>query len=271
MVDSATAMKHYLELLAETVRGHWDDPALADFHGRRLTCGELAASIERTRLALREAGVRRGDKVALCAHNCAAWAETYLGVVASGAVAVPILANFTPEGVQHLVDHSESRVLFTDPEIAAALDFSKLSRIRVAVAIEGGAVLGGRDRAAAKAFEEKDALFAAEHPGGFGPDDVSYPTDNNDELAVINYTSGTTSAPKGVMLRHESFNAVVDFAQRKIPAHPGEKIVSMLPMAHMYGLAFEFLYPLLSGVEVVYLTKIPSPTALVAAMKEVRP
>jgi long-chain acyl-CoA synthetase len=264
-------MKHYLELLAEVVRAHWDEPAIADFHGRGIKYGELAVSMEKTRLALREAGVRRGDKVALCAHNCSAWAETYLAVVASGAVAVPILANFTPEGVQHLVDHSESRVLFTDPEIAAALDFSKLSRIRVAVAVEGGAVLGGRDKAAAKAFEEKDALFAAEHPDGFGPDDVSYPTDNNDELAVINYTSGTTSAPKGVMLRHESFNAVVDFAQRKIPASPGEKIVSMLPMAHMYGLAFELLYPLLSGVEVVYLTKIPSPTALVAAMKEVRP
>ena len=270
MVDSA-AMKHYLEMLAEVVREHWDAPALADFHGRRLTYGELAASIERTRLALREAGVRRGDKVALCAHNCAAWAETYLGIVSSGAVAVPILSNFTPEGVQHLVDHSESRILFTDPEIAAGLDFSKLSRIRAAVSIEDGAVLGGRDRAAAKAFEEKDALLAAEHPGGFGPADVSYPTDNGDELAVINYTSGTTSAPKGVMLRHESFNAVIDFAQRRIPAHPGERIVSMLPMAHMYGLAFEMMYPLLSGVEVVYLTKIPSPTALVAAMKEVRP
>ena len=243
MVDSA-AMKHYLEMLAEVVREHWDAPALADFHGRRLTYGELAASIERTRLALREAGVRRGDKVALCAHNCAAWAETYLGIVSSGAVAVPILSG---------------------------LDFSKLPRIRAAVSIEDGAVLGGRDRAAAKAFEEKDALLAAEHPGGFGPADVSYPTDNGDELAVINYTSGTTSAPKGVMLRHESFNAVIDFAQRRIPAKPGERIVSMLPMAHMYGLAFEMMYPLLSGVEVVYLTKIPSPTALVAAMKEVRP
>lgn len=264
-------MKHYLEMLAEVVRERWDDPALSDFHGRRLTGGELAASIERTRLALREAGVRRGDKVALCAHNCAAWAETFLGVVASGAVVVPILSNFTPEGIQHLVEHSESRILFTDPEIAAALDFGRLPRVRAAVAIEGGAVLGGRDRAAARAFEEKDALLAAEHPGGFGPADVSYPTDNGGELAVINYTSGTTSAPKGVMLRHESFSVVVDFAQRRIPAHPGERIVSMLPMAHMYGLAFEMMYPLLSGVEVVYLTKIPSPTALVAAMKEVRP
>ena len=264
-------MKHYLKLLAETVCGHWDAPALADFHGRRITCGQLAASIEKTRLVLREAGVRRGDKVALCAHNCAAWAETYLGIVASGAVAVPILSNFTPEGVQHLVGHSESRVLFTDPEIAAALDFGKLPRVRAAVAIEGGAVLGGRDRSAARAFEERDALFAAAHPDGFGPADVAYPTDNDDELAVINYTSGTTSAPKGVMLPHRAFSVVVDFAQRRIPAHPGERIVSMLPMAHMYGLAFEFLYPLLSGVEVVYLTKIPSPTALVAAMKEVRP
>ena len=264
-------MKHYLEALAETIRAHWDEPALADYHGRRITYGELAVSMERTRLALRAAGVRRGDKVAICARNCAAWAEAYLSIVASGAVAVPILSNFTPEGVAHLVDHAESRLLFTDAELAATLDLSRASRLRAAVSIDDGSVLYGRDRSAARAFAERDALLAKAHPGGFGPKDVSYPTDNNGDLAVINYTSGTTSAPKGVMLRHEAFNAVIDFAQRKIPAKPGEKIVSMLPMAHMYGLAFEFLYPLISGVEVTYLVKVPSPTALVAAMKEVRP
>ena len=264
-------MKHYLEALAETIRAHWGDPALADYHGRTITYGELAVSMEKTSLALRAAGVRRGDKVALCARNCAAWAETYLGIVSSGAVVVPILSNFTPEGVQHLVDHSESRVLFTDSDLAATLDFSETPRVRAAVSIDDGAVLHGRDRSASRAFAERDALFAEAHPGGFGPKDVSYPTDNDKDLAVINYTSGTTSAPKGVMLCHEAFSVVVDFAQRRIPAHPGESIVSMLPMAHMYGLAFELLYPLLSGVEVVYLTKIPSPTALVAAMKEVRP
>ncbi|MBQ3811256.1 MAG: AMP-binding protein [Kiritimatiellae bacterium] len=264
-------MKHYLEALAETIRAHWGDPALADYHGRTITYGELAVSMEKTRLALRAAGVRRGDKVALCARNCAAWAETYLGIVSSGAVVVPILSNFTPEGVQHLVDHSESRVLFTDSDLAATLDFSETPRVRAAVSIDDGAVLHGRDRSASRAFAERDALFAEAHPGGFGPKDVSHPTDNDKDLAVINYTSGTTSAPKGVMLCHEAFSVVVDFAQRRIPAHPGESIVSMLPMAHMYGLAFEFLYPLISGVRVVYLVKVPSPTALVAAMKEVRP
>ena len=264
-------MKHYLAALAETVRAHWDEPALADYRGRSVTFGGLAASIEKTRLALRAAGVRRGDKVALCARNCSAWAEAYLGIVTSGAVAVPILSNFTPEGVAHLVDHSESRLLFTDADLAATLDFSETPRLKAAVSIDDGTVFHGRDKSAAKAFADKEALFAEAHPAGFGPEDVSYPTDNDDELAVINYTSGTTSAPKGVMLRHESFNAVVDFAQRRIPAHPGEKIVSMLPMAHMYGLAFEFLYPLISGVQVVYLVKVPSPTALVAAMKEVKP
>lgn len=264
-------MKHYLEALAETIRAHWDEPALADYRGRTITYRELAVSMERTRLALHAAGVRRGDKVALCARNCAAWAETYLGIVASGAVAVPILSNFTPEGVAHLVDHSESRVFFTDADLAATLDFSEMPRVRAAVSVDDGSVLHGRDRSAARAFSGVDAAFAEEHPGGFGPADVAYPTDNAEDLAVINYTSGTTSAPKGVMLRHGAFSVVVDFAQRRIPAFPGEKIVSMLPMAHMYGLAFEFLYPLISGVQVVYLVKVPSPTALVAAMKETKP
>ena len=264
-------MKHYLEWLADTIRQQWDDGALADYHGRRMTYGDLAVSIEKTRLALRAAGVRRGDNVALCARNCAAWAETYLGIVTYGAVAVPILSNFTPEDIVHLVDHSGSLLLFTDKNAASALDVSKAPTLRAVVSIDDWSVIAGNDKVATDAFARRDAIFAEAHPDGYGPNDVSLPTDNDEDLAVINYTSGTTSAPKGVMLRHGGFSVVIDYAQRMIPTYHGDRIVSMLPMAHMYGLAFEMLYPLISGVEVVFLVKIPSPTALVAAMKDVRP
>ncbi len=264
-------MKHYLQKLADTIRQQWNSPALSDFHGRRITFGELAASMEKTRLALAAAGVAKGEKVALCARNSSFWAETYLAVNTSGAVIVPILFNFTPEGIMHLVDHSESLVLFVDRDVGAGLDFAKMPRLKAMVSVEDGALLASRDDAAAKAFAEREALFAAAHPGGFGPADVAYPTDNAEDLAVVNYTSGTTSAPKGVMLRHDGFTAMVDFAQRRIPCGTGDHIVSMLPMAHMYGLAFELMYPLISGVEVHYLVKTPSPTMLLAAMKEVRP
>ena len=264
-------MKHYLEKLADTMRKQWGDPALSDFHGREITFGELASSMEKTRLTLAAAGVAKGDKVALCARNSSYWAETYLAINTSGAVVAPILFNFTPEGIMHLVDHSESLVLFVDREVGAGLDFAKMPRLKAMVSVEDGEVLASRDDAAAKAFADREALFAAAHPKGFGPADIAYPTDNADELAVVNYTSGTTSAPKGVMLRHDGFTAMVDFAQRRIPCGAGDHIVSMLPMAHMYGLAFELMYPLISGVEVHYLVKTPSPTMLLAAMKEVRP
>ena len=264
-------MKHYLQKLAETIQKQWNDRALSDFRGRSITFGELAVSMEKTRLALQASGVSKGDKVALCARNSSFWAETYLAINTSGSVVVPILFNFTPEGIMHLVDHSESLVLFVDREVGAGLDFEKMPLLKAMVSVEDGAVLVSRDDAAAKAFAERDALFAAAHPGGFGPADIAYPTDNAEELAVVNYTSGTTSAPKGVMLRHDGFTAMVDFAQRRIPCGKGDHIVSMLPMAHMYGLAFELMYPLISGVEVHYLTKTPSPTMLLASMKEVRP
>ena len=267
----ANAMKHYLAALADTIRSNWDAPALADFRGRRLTYGQLAASMERTRLALRAAGIARGDKVALCAASSAAWAETYLALCVSGAVAVPILPNFTPEGIARLVDHSGSTVLFADRDVAAAVDMAAMPRVRAVVSVGDGAVLHTRDEGASAAFARSGELFAKAHPGGFGPGDLDYPVDNADELAVVNYTSGTTSAPKGVMLRHDGFSAMVDFARRRIPCGPGDRIVSMLPMAHMYGLAFEFLYPLICGVEVTYLGKVPSPSLLLAAMREVRP
>ena len=131
----ANAMKHYLAALADTIRSNWDAPALADFRGRRLTYGQLAASMERTRLALRAAGIARGDKVALCAASSAAWAETYLALCVSGAVAVPILPNFTPEGIARLVDHSGSTVLFADRDVAAAVDMAAMPRVRAVVSV----------------------------------------------------------------------------------------------------------------------------------------
>ena len=152
--DGRHTMKHYLEKLADTIRTQWDAPALSDFHGRRITFGELAASMEKTRLALAAAGVAKGEKVALCARNSSFWAETYLAVNTSGAVIVPILFNFTPEGIMHLVDHSESLVLFVDRDVGAGLDFAKMPHLKAMVSVEDGAVLASRDDAAAKAFAE---------------------------------------------------------------------------------------------------------------------
>ena len=264
-------MKHYFQKLTETVRAHWDSPALSDFRGKSWTYGEMAAAIETLHLAFRKAGLVKGDKVALCAGNSAHWAQSYLAIVTYGTVAVPILPNFTPEGVTHLVDHSESVLLLADPSIAKTLDFDAMPHLKAILSAEDFSVLKRRDEKVVAAIESRKALFTAAHPNGFLPEDVAYPTDNDDDLAVVNYTSGTTSAPKGVMLCHRGFTHMIEFAQTRIPVEAGENIVSMLPMAHMYGLAFELLYPIISGVTVHYLGKMPSPSTLMAAMADIRP
>ncbi len=264
-------MKHYLQKLTETVQTHWNDNALSDYRGATMTYGELARALEAWHLAFAAAGIRKGDHIAICAKNSSAWAVAYIAVVTSGAVAVPILPNFTPDGIQRLVDHSESKLLLADADIEGSLSFEGMPHLKASVSLEDGHVFHGRDAAAAEAFARRDALLAEKYPNGLRPEDVSYPTDNDDDLAVISYTSGTTSAPKGVMLRHAGFTAMIEFAQVHIPTYDGDQIVSMLPMAHMYGLTFELLYPLISGVTVHYLGKAPSPSTLMAAMKDVRP
>lgn len=264
-------MKHYLETLKETICGQWGDIALSDYRGKDWTYGEMARVIAGLHLAYAAAGVSAGGKIALCGRNSASWAIAYIGTVSSGNVVVPILPNFTPEGIENLVAHSDSEILLVDEEIAKTLNFEAFPRVKVMVSIEGLKVLKSRDDVARVAFDAREELVEKAYPSGFKAEDVKYPVDNEGEIAVINYTSGTTSAPKGVMLRHGSFSATMEFAQKRIPAGKGDHIVSMLPMAHMYGLSFELLYPLISGVNVHYLGKAPSPSMLMAAMRQIRP
>ncbi|MBO6045971.1 MAG: AMP-binding protein, partial [Bacteroidales bacterium] len=187
------------------------------------------------------------------------------------AVAVPILCDFHPDSINHLVDHSESIALFVDADIWSKLDIAKIPLLRSVVNVQDFSVLYSLDGLMEKAFSFLEDSFAAKYPSGFSRDDVVYPTDNAEDLAIINYTSGTTSAPKGVMLKYDSFTATVEYAQTNVKATPDDTLVSMLPMAHMYGLAFELTYPLCSGVTIYFLGKTPSPSLLLKAMKDVRP
>lgn len=270
-MDPNYLSKHYLWKLQETVKGCWDKKALCNYKGESFTFSDLAANIEKFHILFEQSGIRKGDKIAICAKNTARWAVSFFAINTYGAVAVPILCDFHPESINHLVDHSESIAFFVDGDIWAKLDVSKMPLVRSVINVQDFAVLYSSDGLIEKAFAGLEASFAAKYPNGFSRDDVVYPTDNAEDLAIINYTSGTTSAPKGVMLKYDSFTATVEYAQTNVKATPDDTLVSMLPMAHMYGLAFELTYPLCSGVTIYFLGKTPSPSLLLKAMKEVRP
>ena len=264
-------MKHYFTRLEESIKSHWNRPALGNFRGELFTFGEVATNIAKLHLLYEKSGLKKGDKVALCAKNSARWGIAFFSANTYEAVVVPILADFHPESVNSLVDHSESKVLFTDADIWAKLDIQKMPQIQAVVSTADFKLLYAADEKIQKANDELEVLFAEKYPNGFSAADVNYPTDNAKDLAIINYTSGTTSAPKGVMLRYECLSANVEFGQKRLPSYPEDKVVSMLPMAHMYGMMYELIYPLCGGSSIYYLGKTPTPALLLGAMAEVKP
>ena len=264
-------MKHYFTRLQEAMTSNWDRPALGYYRGETFTFGEVATQIAKLHVLYEAIGLKKGDKVALCAKNSARWGIAFFSANTYEAVVVPILADFHPDSVNSLVDHSESTVLFTDTDIWNKLDIEKMPQVKAVVSTADFKLLYAADDKISKANENLQELFEKKYPNGFTSADISYPTDNAKDLAIINYTSGTTSAPKGVMLRYECISANVTFGQKRLPSYPGDKIVSMLPMAHMYGMMFELIYPLCGCAAVYYLGKTPTPALLLGAMAEVKP
>ena len=264
-------MKHYLKKLEDTIREHWDQKALCDYEGESFTYADLAKHIEMFRLFLNESGITKRNKIAICARNSARWAIAFWDINVNGCVAVPLLADFHPNSVSALTNHSDSVMLFTDEDIWKKLNPAQMPALKAAINVKDSTLLWHRDEQVAQAWENRESLFLQQHPSGMKPEQVSYSTKNWDKLAIINYTSGTTGNPKGVMLTYGALSDTDDFANSHFPNEPGETIVSMLPMAHMYGLAIEFIHPNVDGVTVYFLGKTPSPTTLLKAMRDVQP
>lgn len=264
-------MKNYLKKLEETIRGHWNQKALCDYKGESFTYADLATNIEQFRLFLNEAGISKRSKIAICARNSARWAIAFWDINVNGCVAVPLLADFHPNSVAALTRHSDSVILFADEDIWNKLIPGQMPALKAAINVKDWRMLWYRDEKVFKAWENRERSFANHHPKGMKPDLVSFHTNNLDKMAIINYTSGTTGNPKGVMLTYGALSDTDEFANSHFPNHPGQTIVSMLPMAHMYGLAIEFIHPNVDGVTVYFLGKTPSPTTLLQAMKEVKP
>ena len=265
------ATKHYLSYLQETMHTNWNSLAMTDLDGEhRYTYAELAQEIEKLHITWRECGIKEGDKIALCGRNCSNWGLLFLAIASYKAVVVSILPDFTAEGIYSLVDHSEAKLLYVGPNVKKKIDATLMKGLKATIFMDEMSIIEADDKFRKK-FEGAEAVFQKAFPNGVKLEDVNYPTDNYDDLAVLNYTSGSTGNPKGVMLTHLNLSGNVEFAHTRIPHKPGDKVLSMLPIAHMFGLMFEFLYQVCEGAQVYFLTQAPTPTVLMKAFAQVKP
>ena len=264
-------MRHYLNRLQESIKAKWETPALSDYRGETFTFANFATEIARLHTIYRKLGVNAGDKIALAAKNSSRWAMAFLSVTTYRAVAVPILCDFTPEAITNLTAHSDSVILFTEPRIFEEMEVEKMPEVRIVINLEDYSVLYLRDSEKQSELDIALAEIPAVYPEEMKEEIVKYNDLSLDDLAIINYTSGTTSQPKCVMLTSRNISTNIDFALDKIPIVEGDQIISMLPLAHMYGMAFEFIYPVCGGGHVFFLGKTPTPTLLMQALADVKP
>lgn len=261
-----------IETISKSIAANWNRDALSDFHGKTFTYGELAARIARFHILYRAAGLKPGDRVAICARNSAEWAATFLGALTYGAVVVPLLHEFQPGNIVHLVAHSEARLLFTERSIADNLDMERMPDVEGVLLLGDLEVVADRDGKLKSAVDALDSMFTRIYPEVYKPEDIRYATPLSSDLALINYTSGSTGNSKGVMITYGNLWGNIGFALGQIDfLHPGDGMLSMLPLAHMYGLVFEFLFPLCKGCHITFLGRVPSPKVLLEAFAQVRP
>lgn len=263
--------KSFLALLEQSIKKNWDLDALTDYKGATLQYKDLARKIEKLHILLTESGVRPGDKVAICGRNSSHWGVAFLAALTYGAVAVPILHEFKADTIHNIVNHSDARLLFVGDMAWESLNEAEMPRLEGIILMTDFTLLICRSKQLEYAREHLNELFGKKFPRNFRREHVSYRRDEEEELAIINYTSGTTSFSKGVMLPYRSLWSNTRFAFDVLPLNPGDRVVSMLPMAHMYGLAFEFLYEICCGCHVYFLTRMPSPKIIAQAFTDVKP
>ena len=263
--------KSFIALIEKSIKKNWDSDALTDYKGVTYQYKDVARKIEKIHILLEESGVKPGDKIAVCGRNMSHWGVTFLSVVTYGAIIVPILHEFKPDQVHNIVNHSEAKLLFVGDVVWEGLDESAMPALEGIVQINDFSVLVSRSEKLTYAREHLNAMFGQKFPKNFRKEHISYYKDNPDELLVLNYTSGTTSFSKGVMIPGKAIWSNIMFASRVFNMKAGDRLVSMLPMAHMYGLAFEFLFEFCSGCHIFFLTRMPSPKIILQAFAEVKP
>ena len=259
--------------LQKSFQENWDQPALSNYQGATLPYSEVALRIAKLHIAFDKCGLKVGDKVALCSKNQANWGVCFLAALTYGAVPVPILHEFKSGNIHYLVNHSEAKVLFADDVIWEGLEISEMPSVQVVVQINSLRIVYSRSEEMEYVRCHLNEFFGQKYPDSFGPEDLDYYGDSPDELAIINYTSGTSGFSKGVMIPYRAIWSNMDFVKKRALPQMGRgnKVVSMLPLAHMYGLMFEFLYEMTVGMHVHFLTRVPSPKIILKAFSEIKP
>lgn len=267
-------IQSFNELIEKSIISNWDSDALTDFKGATLQYHDVARKIEKLHIMFENSGVQPGDKIALCGRNSACWAVAFLATLTYGAVAVPILHEFTADQIHNIVNHSEAKLLFVGDVVATVIDATKMPHLEGIIYIPDYSLVVSRTDKLTYAREHLNELFGKKFPKYFRKEHVHYRRENNmNDLALINYTSGTTGFSKGVMIPYRALWSNYDFAMKVMGSKVkrGASVISILPMAHMYGMSFEFLFEFLHGCHVFYLTRVPSPAIIAQAFSEVQP
>ena len=252
---------------------NWDKDALTDYQGITLQFHDVARKIEKIHILFENSGVEKGDKIAICGRNSAHWAVAFLATLTYGAVAVPVLHEFNGEQIQNIVNHSESKLLFIGDYAVKTIDPEKMPALEAIINIPDFSLLISRSDKVTYAREHLNMLFGSKYPRAFRKEHVSYHQDEAEELALINYTSGTTGYSKGVMLPYRAIWGNVEFIINRLGSKvkAGDNLLSILPMAHMYGMAVEFLFGFCNGCHLFFLTRLPSPAIIAQAFSDIKP
>ena len=261
----------FIQLVEESIRANWNRDALTDYKGATLQYKDVARKIEKMHILFEHAGIKKGDKIALCGRNSANWTATFLGVVTYGAVAVPILHEFKADNVHHIVNHSEARMLFVGDQVWEMFNEAAMPNLEGIIELKNFDLVVSRSEKLTYAREHLNEEFGKKYPCRFRAEQVSYRREEPEELAVINYTSGTTGYSKGVMLPYRSIISNIVHIDQKVGLKAGDSIVSMLPLGHIFGLVFDFLYGITKGAHLWFLTRMPSPKIIAESFAVIRP
>ena len=261
----------FIDYIEQSIIKNWDKDALTDYKGITLQYKDVARKIAKFHIVLESAGIQPGDKIAVCGRNSAHWAVTFLATITYGAVIVPILHEFKADNIHNIVNHSEAKLLFVGDQAWENLNEDAMPLLEGIASLADFSALVSRNEKLTYAFEHRNAIYGRQYPKNFRPEHICYRKDRPEELAIINYTSGTTGYSKGVMLPYRSLWSNVAYCFEMLPVKPGDHIVSMLPMGHVFGMVYDFLYGFSAGAHIYFLTRMPSPKIISQSFSEIKP
>ncbi|MDE6162998.1 MAG: long-chain fatty acid--CoA ligase [Bacteroides sp.] len=261
----------FIDYIEQSIIKNWDKNALTDYKGITLQYKDVARKIAKFHIVLESAGIQPGDKIAVCGRNSAHWAVTFLATITYGAVIVPILHEFKADNIHNIVNHSEAKLLFVGDRAWENLNEEAMPLLEGIASLTDFSPLVSRNEKLTYAFEHRNAIYGRQYPKNFRPEHICYRKDHPEELAIINYTSGTTGYSKGVMLPYRSLWSNVAYCFEMLPVKPGDHIVSMLPMGHVFGMVYDFLYGFSAGAHIYFLTRMPSPKIISQSFSEIKP